>query len=104
MEHQAIFDALNPLSAKEAKEAISAGKIYIGAYDSPAHRYAMSLIESKEVAERNARDSEMLSIARKSLIINAPKKRWYEKPFGIVVLGTLASLLAAVLCYFYLRH
>jgi hypothetical protein len=99
---KAIAEALEPLSPEEARQAINTAKIYVGDPGSPNHKFALSLVAAKEAALRNAHDAEMLSIARKSLIINASKKkRWYETPFGMLVLGIVASLLAWLILRFF---
>lgn len=33
-----------------------------------------------------------------------PKKKWYEKPYGIIFLGIIASLIAAALIWYFFQQ
>ena len=53
---KAVYDRLKPLSPQEARDAINAGKIFVGEPGSPNHNFAFSLIASKESAMREAHE------------------------------------------------
>jgi hypothetical protein len=90
MEHQDIFDALNPLSAKEAREAINTGKIYVGDLGNPRHIYAMSLVTAKEAALRDSIETESLSISRKALSISRDAK-------NIAIIAMILSITISII-------
>jgi hypothetical protein len=99
---QKIISKLESMTIDEARQAIASAQF--GHNRSPDREFASAWLDAKEATLRDAHDAEMLSIARESLTINAStKKRWYEKPLGILWLSIVASLLVGLLFYTYSR-
>ena len=98
-----IIEALKPMSSTEARQAIATGKVYVGMIDSPNYKLAFSLIEAKEAEERNARDSESLSISRKALQISekandiALKARSDAKWANIIAISAIVLSIATAI-------
>jgi hypothetical protein len=103
---KAMIEKLESMPLEQARQAIATGKFYIGEIGSSTHNIALAWLADKEALQREVRDVEMLSINRKTLdIMNASqKKKWYVTPFGIILLGTIGSLIAAGLLYFFVRQ
>lgn len=77
------------IKAKKLKDSIIKRNIIHGKSD---------LVEAEEIETSDISDN--LQIVPN----NKPKKRWYEKPFGIVLLMIIAGLIVAFLVYCFGWH
>lgn len=89
-----MTEFLNDLNKKSDEEliAIANGKI-------PYFLSAKSTTTTQDIIT----EAKAILYKRKSLSVSKNKK-WFEQPFGIVFLGMLGSLLAAMLWYFFVRQ
>ncbi len=91
---KAIADALKPLSAKEARDAINTGKIYIS---EPNQALASRLIAAKEEEERATLASESLTISRKALQASEDANRLADKANDNARLANIIAIIAATI-------
>lgn len=96
MEHQAIADALKPLSPQEAREAINTRKIYVGEPGSASHRFALSIIEAKDKALEAERNERSLAISEEANSIARKALRNSRRANIIAVIAIILSLATAI--------
>jgi hypothetical protein len=92
---QYIIDAISSMSISEARNAIASGKF--GSVGSPNHSFASNFLASKEADDRDARETESLSISRKALELSERANSISLKTKSVARRANIIAIIAIVL-------
>lgn len=94
--HKAIAEKLNPMPAKEARDAINNGEIYV---PETYHDFAWDIVAAKEAAERSANEAESLSISREANTIARSALRNSTWANIIAIIAAIIAITAIIIAW-----